>query len=154
MLRRPFTVLQNVKLNTLSWRKSLSYKKQSIDLPCKPNDWSLYDKDLRHESVKTKTWFHIVWVRLPSGQWSKIGLEADKKTNKKNNANWKKKKQYSMRQHKMVFIIFLIQEVAVSLDPINISLRIIHFKRPWMKNIYIYICIYKWDKVWPPGLTN
>ena len=35
-----------------------------------------------------------------------------------------------MRQHKMVFIIFLIQEVAVSLDPINISLWIIHFKRP------------------------
>ena len=84
MLRRPFPVLPNVKLNTLSSRKSLSYKKQSTDLPCKSNDWSLYDKDLRHESVKMKTlWFHIGWVRLPSGQWSKIGLESDKKQTKK-----------------------------------------------------------------------
>ena len=36
-----------------SWRKSLSYGKQSIDLQCKPVDWFLYDKDLRHERVET-----------------------------------------------------------------------------------------------------
>ena len=29
-----------------------SYRKQSINLLCKPMDWFLYDRDLRHERVK------------------------------------------------------------------------------------------------------
>ena len=37
---------------TLSWRRSLSYRKQSIDLQSKSMDWFLYDRDLRHERVK------------------------------------------------------------------------------------------------------
>ena len=37
---------------TLSWRRSLPYKYQFIDLACKSMDWFLYDKDLRHERVK------------------------------------------------------------------------------------------------------
>ena len=37
---------------TLSWRRSLSYKNQSIDLQRKSMDWFLYDRDLRHERVK------------------------------------------------------------------------------------------------------
>ena len=45
----------NVKYNTvltLSWRMSLSYTNQSIDLQSKSMGWFLYDRDLRHESVK------------------------------------------------------------------------------------------------------
>ena len=37
---------------TLSWRRSLSYRNQSIDLRSKSMDWFLYNRDLRHESVK------------------------------------------------------------------------------------------------------
>ena len=37
---------------TLSWRESLSYRNQSIDLFYKSMDWFLYDRDLRHERVK------------------------------------------------------------------------------------------------------
>ena len=36
---------------TLSWRRSLSYRKQSIDLQSKSMDWFRYDKDLCHERV-------------------------------------------------------------------------------------------------------
>ena len=36
---------------TLSWRRSLSYRNQSIDLLCKSMDWFLYDRDLCHEKV-------------------------------------------------------------------------------------------------------
>ena len=38
---------------TLSWRRSLSYRNQSIDLQSKSMDWFLYDHGLRHESVKS-----------------------------------------------------------------------------------------------------
>ena len=38
---------------TLSWRRPLSYRNQSIDLLGKSVDWFLYDNDLRHERVKT-----------------------------------------------------------------------------------------------------
>ena len=30
---------------TLSWRRSISYRNQSIDLLCKSIDWFLYDRD-------------------------------------------------------------------------------------------------------------
>ena len=36
---------------TLSWRRSLSCRKQSIDLQSKAVDWFLYDWDLDHERV-------------------------------------------------------------------------------------------------------
>ena len=36
---------------TLSWRKSLSYRNQSIDLQTKSMDWFLYNRNLRHERV-------------------------------------------------------------------------------------------------------
>ena len=38
--------------STLSWRRSLSYRTQSIDLQNKSMDWFLYDRDLRHEKIK------------------------------------------------------------------------------------------------------
>ena len=37
----------------LSWRKSLPYRNQSTDLIWKSIVWFLFDKDLRHERVKT-----------------------------------------------------------------------------------------------------
>ena len=36
---------------TLSWRRSLSYGNQPIDLLCKSMNWFLYDRDLRHEGA-------------------------------------------------------------------------------------------------------
>ena len=38
---------------TLSWRRPLSYRNQSIDMLCKSVDWSLYGNGLRHERVKS-----------------------------------------------------------------------------------------------------
>ena len=38
--------------STLSLRKTLSYRNQSIDLQCKSIDWFLYDMNLRHKRVK------------------------------------------------------------------------------------------------------
>ena len=45
----------NFRLNalTLSWRRSLSCRNQSIDLLCEPMDWFLYDKDFSHKRVKS-----------------------------------------------------------------------------------------------------
>ena len=40
------------KLLTRLWRRSLSYRNQSIDLQSKSMDWFLYDNSLRHERVK------------------------------------------------------------------------------------------------------
>ena len=37
---------------TLSWRRPLSYKNQSMDLLCKSMDWFLYDNGPRHERAK------------------------------------------------------------------------------------------------------
>ena len=36
---------------TLSWRRSLPYRIQSVDMQSKSMDWCLYDGDLRHEVV-------------------------------------------------------------------------------------------------------
>ena len=36
---------------TLSWRRSLSYRNQSIDLQTKSRDWYLYDRNLRHKEL-------------------------------------------------------------------------------------------------------
>ena len=39
---------------TLSWRRPLSYRNQSINLLHKSIDWLLYDNGLRHERVKLR----------------------------------------------------------------------------------------------------
>ena len=44
---------------TLSRRKPLSYRNQSIDLLCKSMDWFLYDNGLRLERVKLPPWFPV-----------------------------------------------------------------------------------------------
>ena len=45
----------------LSWRRSLLYRSQSIDLQNKSMDWFLYDKNLRHERVKALLLACIQW---------------------------------------------------------------------------------------------
>ena len=40
-------------LLTLAWQRFLSYRNQSINLQSISWDWFLYDRDLRHESVKS-----------------------------------------------------------------------------------------------------
>ena len=47
------TVGKNVKTLTLSWRRPISCRNQSIDLRSKSMDWFLYDNGLRHGRVKT-----------------------------------------------------------------------------------------------------
>ena len=49
---------------TLSWRRSLSYRNQSIDLLRKSMDWFLYDNGLRHEMVKRKSCLHAETTQL------------------------------------------------------------------------------------------
>ena len=46
-----FLTIEGLKFATLSWRRSLSYRNQSIDLHRKSMDWFLYDRELRHERV-------------------------------------------------------------------------------------------------------
>ena len=48
----------------LSWRRSLSYRNQSIDLLYKSMEWFLYDRDLRHETVKLENNFFVksLWI--------------------------------------------------------------------------------------------
>ena len=43
---------QNYFSLTLSWRRLLSYRNQSIDLLRKSVNWFLYDSGLRHERIK------------------------------------------------------------------------------------------------------
>ena len=48
-----FVVLwAETRILTLSWRRPLSYRNQSIGLRSKSMDWFLYDNGLRHERVK------------------------------------------------------------------------------------------------------
>ena len=43
----------SLALLTLLWRRSTSYRNQSINLLCKPMVGFLYDRDIRHKKVKT-----------------------------------------------------------------------------------------------------
>ena len=53
---------------TLSWRRSLSYRNQSIDLLRWSMGWFLYDNGLRHERVKGGgTWDYYFLIAF--GQW-------------------------------------------------------------------------------------
>ena len=53
-IRTPYHPVGNgmVERLTLSWRRLLSYRNQSIDLWSKSMDWFLYDNGLRYERVK------------------------------------------------------------------------------------------------------
>ena len=49
---------------TLSWRRPLSYRNQSIDLQSTSMDWFLYDNGLRHERVKQMVQYLNIWRLL------------------------------------------------------------------------------------------
>ena len=72
--------LFSVEALTLSWRRSLSYRNQSIHLLCKSMDWFLYDRDLCHEIVKAwrlKEWspyFNIWWAIRTKFQFYQFGF--------------------------------------------------------------------------------
>ena len=46
--------LKSICFLTLSWRRSLSYRNQSIDLLSKSMEWFLNDRDICHERVINK----------------------------------------------------------------------------------------------------
>ena len=50
-----FANVKKPRLLTLSWRRPLSYRNQSIGLLHKLMDWFLYDNGLRHKRVKTNS---------------------------------------------------------------------------------------------------
>ena len=51
------------KCLTLSWRRPLSYRHQSIDFLYKSMDWFLYDNGLRHERVKNTFFIELLqWL--------------------------------------------------------------------------------------------
>ena len=52
-----------LKTLTLSRRRPLSYRNQSIDLQSKSMNWFLYDNSLRHERVKCY-WTYLVYFHL------------------------------------------------------------------------------------------
>ena len=52
---------------TLSCRRSISYRNQSIDLFCKSINWFLYDMDLRHKINNNKLVIKFFDVYLSSG---------------------------------------------------------------------------------------
>ena len=66
---------------TLSWRRSQSYRSQSFDLLCKLMDWFLYDRDLRHEIVKTVL---LRFTVFPVNVWCPLR----KVTRIQTNLNW------------------------------------------------------------------
>ena len=59
-------------ISTLSWRRSLSYRNQSIDLLTKSIDWFLYNNNFRHERIKlylgkkeqASTHIHVISLEL------------------------------------------------------------------------------------------
>ena len=57
---------------TLSWRRPLSYRNQSIELLRKLMDWFLYDNCFRHETVKNKK--DVIKYKI--FLWSVVSFEA------------------------------------------------------------------------------
>ena len=60
-------------LNLSWWRRSLSYRNQSINLLCKLMDWFLYDSDFHHERVILTFNYFPRWHILSRGVVSIFG---------------------------------------------------------------------------------
>ena len=50
-------IFQSLGSLTVSWRRSISYRHQSIYFQCKSMNWFIHGRDLRHDRVKS---FHII----------------------------------------------------------------------------------------------
>ena len=69
---------------TLSWRRPLSYRNQSIDLQSKSMDWFLYDNGPRHERVKRANSFntfkddvkkhYLTWIIHNVYMWIRVSV--------------------------------------------------------------------------------
>ena len=59
--QRHFTTMTDSYPRFFSWRRSLSYRNQSIDWSV---DWFLYDRELHYERVKTKWWNLPSWFGI------------------------------------------------------------------------------------------
>ena len=72
---------QKITWLTLSWRRPISYRNQSIDLLRKSVDWFLYDIGLRHErvNIRNEIWR---WSLTKAGNtreyWLKLNLHLKK----------------------------------------------------------------------------
>ena len=90
-LKKLFFLVRKISL-TLSWRRLISYRNQSIDLFRKSVDWFLYDIGLRHERVKHPV---VFFSNLPMNRKSTqkhLGLLLDEKLNFLEHINEKLKK--------------------------------------------------------------
>ena len=52
---------------TLSWRRPLSYRNQSIDLLCRSMDWFLYDNGPHHERVNSRDSYYATFLPNENG---------------------------------------------------------------------------------------
>ena len=66
---------------TLSCRRSLSYRNQSIDFLCKSMYRFLYDRDLHHERVKGALCFIIAKMKQEKHLYLQEKMRNEKKTN-------------------------------------------------------------------------
>ena len=67
------------KVLTLSWRRPLSYRNQSIDLWSKSIDRFLFDNGLRHERVNTKNKWNMKLREMISGRLISISYRCFQK---------------------------------------------------------------------------
>ena len=68
---------------TLSWPRSLSYRKQFIDLLNKSVDWFLYDRDLRNERLNQKFTATSLIYKLNTAIFFQITKQMMRKNNTK-----------------------------------------------------------------------
>ena len=94
---------------TLSWRRSLTYKKRSIDLFCKSTEWFLYDMGLLHERVES-----LGKISFP--HWHKntdnlLHLQLH------GSLHYRKGCLHSLKLAK--FVLFWIAEIAIQINLVN-----------------------------------
>ena len=83
----------------LSWRMPLSYKNQPIGFLCKSMNWFLYDKDLRHETVKEI----VVNVKI-------------KRFTSRQNGNWKSSLWKILKLHSLLLTEFQLRIISFWYD--------------------------------------
>ena len=70
-------VYSNVQINkcasTVSWRRALSYRNQSIDLLPKLMNWLLYNKTLRHERLIRLLWLIMIKMEVET-KWHRYDI--------------------------------------------------------------------------------
>ena len=96
-------------LLTLSWRRSLTYRNQSVDSQSKSVDWILYDRDLRHERV---------------GRWVLYSLLQKHFKNVKQRIKLKNSRQVSLIYWNQCISMFQYYVLTVSSKPSEVVFQI------------------------------